>query len=136
MMGSIAHFFLGCSEISSMLLVWLDLTRFFPPAGGTMMDQFTGNFAAPIFAVLFIYFRVVRWWPSSWRLYQDMQQYKSIVGKKDNSVYNATTTRPVHLSLALLLALTVPMGILQIYWLGLILQEGMKMLSPPAGAAA
>jgi hypothetical protein len=139
LLGPYSHLFLGCSEISSMLLVWLDLTRYFVPVPGSLLEQAMHNGAAPLFAILFTYFRVIRWWPMAWNMYKDIQMFQSTATyKKDDSSTSpkVTSTQSVYVSLIFLSILTVPMGLLQLYWLGLIAHEATKILAPPAGAVA
>ena len=115
-------FFLGISELSSVFLVFVDLARYFPPIPGTWFDQLVMKIAAPGFVVCFLVYRVLYWWPVSWKLFQDVY---AVTVKSDM----AEKFRPGHSwVLYLYLALNLPLGLLQVYWLGIILQEVQTVL--------
>lgn len=115
-------FFLGISELSSVFLVFVDLARYFPPIPGTFYDQVILRIAAPGFVVCFVVYRVLYWWPVSWQLFQDVYA----VTIQSNA---AEKLRPGKTwVLYLYLALNLPLGLLQLYWLTIILQEVQRTL--------
>lgn len=105
-----AVFFLGLSEVSSIFLVFVDLSKYFPPVPGTWYDIWVQSVCGPLFVVTFLYFRVVRWWPLSWQLWQDTQR-----------------APPSWLN-RLFVGINLPLGILQLYWSTLILEEVYKVV--------
>jgi TLC domain len=115
-------FFLGLSEVSSLFLVFVDMSRFFPPTQpGSVYDIFIGMFAGPLFVVCFIYYRVIRWWPVSRQLYMDAHhvlssgQAQKLRPGKDWILY-------------VYLGANLPLGILQLYWTTEIFREVQKVL--------
>lgn len=116
-------FFLGISEVSSTFLVFVDLARYFPPVPDTFYDKLIGLFAGPAFVVFFILYRVFYWWPVSWQLYQDVY---TVTVKTDT----AHKLRPGNSwVLYIYLVLNFPLGLLQLYWLTVILEEVGKVLA-------
>jgi len=116
-------FFLGISEVSSIFLVFVDLARYFPPVPGTLFYQLIRLIAGPGFVVSFVLYRVVYWWPVSWQLFQDVY---AVTVKTDT----AQKLRPgQHWVLYIYLALNFPLGLLQVYWLTVIVEEAGKVLS-------
>lgn len=114
-------FFLGITEVSSIFLVFVDLSKYFPPTPGTFYDQFIGLFCGPLFAVTFVYYRVWVWWPESHRLLHDVRAVTRS-GRAHQLRPGATWV------LYLFLALNVPLGLLQLYWTTIIYQEAKKTL--------
>lgn len=115
-------FFLGLTELSSIFLVFVDLSRFFPPRQtGSVYDAFIGMFAGPLFVVCFIYYRVIRWWPVSRQLFSDARhvlssgQAQKLRPGKDWILY-------------VYLGANLPLGILQLYWMTEIFSEVQKVL--------
>ncbi|KAI2510917.1 TLC domain-containing protein [Fragilaria crotonensis] len=105
----ISVFFLGLSEFSSIFLVFVSLAKYFPPAPGSLMDVWVA-ICGPCFALTFTVYRVVLWWKVVSQLWSDA----SYVLKKGLM----HTLRPGKTYvLYLLLALSIPMGLLQLYWL-------------------
>ena len=117
-------FFLGLTEVSSIFLVFVDLSKYFPPISNSFFDKFIGLFCAPLFAVTFIYYRVILWWPESYRLFCDV---KAVVASGQ-----AQKLRPgspaASWVLYLFLACNFPLGLLQLYWVTLIVAEIQKIL--------
>lgn len=114
-------FFLGCSEFSSIFLLFVDVFKFFPPAPGTTLDLVKTVFGG-LFALSFLYYRVLLWWPVSYQLYRDILSVRKS-GK-------AEQLRPgMEWVLLLYLGLNLPLGILQLYWLSIILGEVAKVLA-------
>jgi TLC domain len=121
MMGYYAIFFLGLSEVSSIFLVSLDLSKYFQPSQEelsqpTMLTMYTSHFAGPLFVVSFVYFRVLLWWPISKQMFDDIRNVIRS-GRADQ-------LRPGRkYILYMWIALNLPMGILQLYFLSLIFKE-------------
>jgi hypothetical protein len=109
-------FFLGLSEVSSIPLVFLDLAKYFPPVPDTLFDKWIGIVCGPVFCLCFIYYRVVLWWPESWRLFQDVRAVTA-TGHAEKLRPGATWV------LYLFLFCNIPLGCLQLYWLTLILEQ-------------
>lgn len=116
MLGYYAAFFLGLSEVSSIFLVSLDLSKYFQPLPGTLFEAYISNCAGPLFVVCFIYYRVILWWPVSKQLFDDVRAV--------TASGQAEALRPGRTwILYLWVTLNFPMGLLQLYWLTLILAE-------------
>jgi len=114
-------FFLGITEVSSIFLVFVDLARYFPPVPGSAFDTSVGLFFAPLFAATFLYYRVVLWWPESYRLWSDVRHVVRI-GRAGQLRPGASWV------LYLFLALNLPLGLMQLYWSSMILAEVKKTL--------
>lgn len=115
-------FFLGLSEVSTMFLAWIDLSTFFPPIPGSAFDLLIQT-VGPCFVLSFILFRVILWWPISIRLFRDAQTVWS-TGKLEQLRPGQSWV------LWVFLASNLPLGMLQLYWLGIILVEVQKTLLP------
>lgn len=112
MMGYYAVFFLGLSEVSSIFLVTTDAARFFE--NGISLDRVVEPISGPMFALTFVYFRVIRWWPTSKQLFDDVNSVKE----------SAEWLRPGRTwILYMWLVFNLPMGLLQLYWTILIYEE-------------
>jgi hypothetical protein len=116
MLGYYATFFLGCSEVSSMFLVFLDMSKYFAATEASLLTLLVERLAAPLFVVTFVYYRVLLWWPMSYRLFCDVQE---VVKSGRAQRLRPGRTWVMYLQLAL----DLPMGLLQFYWLTLIAQE-------------
>ena len=114
-------FYLGLSEVSSIFLVFVDLSKYFPPVPGSLYDQFVG-ICGPAFVVCFTVYRVIMWWPVSLQLFRDA--YEVLQSGQ------ASKLRPgKEWVLLVFLGLNIPLGILQLYWFGIILEEVKKVMS-------
>lgn len=114
-------FFVGLTEVSSIFLVVVDLAQYFPPEKGSAFDLLVGVVCGPLFAICFVYYRVFLWWPISWRLFRD-----AWVVMKSGQV---SELRPgKEWVLVLFLIMNLPLGILQLYWLTIILDEAQKIV--------
>jgi len=115
-------FFLGLSEVSSIFLIFVGLAKYFPPEPGTMYNYFVAWLWGPAFAVTFTYYRVILWWPISYQLFQDV---RAVIRSEQ-----AAKLRPGKAwVLYIFLALNLPLGILQLYWVTLILDGAKKILT-------
>jgi hypothetical protein len=122
MLGYYALFFLGMSEVSSMFLVLLDMSKYFAPSPNTLASFIVETIAGPMFVLTFIYYRVVLWWKVSLAFYKDVESVTSS-GRAEQLRPGRTWV------LYMLLLLMVPMGLLQLYWLKLIGQEVKAVLT-------
>lgn len=110
--------FLALSEVSSLPLVLISMGKYFPS-----YFEFVKPVAEPLFAVLFVYYRIYVWNKISWLLWKD-----SIVvlgdGKKLANDYRPGKSFVLYV----ILSLDVVLGLLQLFWFTFILAEVMKML--------
>lgn len=114
-------FFVGLSEVSSMFLVFVDLAKFFPPVPGSAFDMWVG-LCGPCFVVTFFIYRVLLWWKVLYQLWSDT----AYVLKKGL----AEKLRPGKAYvLYLFMTVSIPMGLLQLYWFHIIVNEVIKVLS-------
>lgn len=119
-----AIFFVGLSEVSSMFLVFVDIAKFFPPIPGSPFDAWVG-LCGPCFVVTFFIYRVLLWWKFLYQLWSDV----SYVLKRGL----AEKLRPGKAYvLYLFVAVGIPMGLLQLYWFQIIVNEVIKVLSSEA----
>jgi len=96
--------------------VSLDINKYFELQPGTLLQQFLQHITGPLFVVTFIYYRVILWWPCSMQLLKDVREVTS-TGK-------AAEVRPGRTwILYMWLTLNFPLGLLQLYWLTLIVEE-------------
>ena len=104
------------------ILLSRNTATYFPPTPDSWFGTFIESVAGPGFVVTFIWYRVVQWWPMSIQLFRD--------------VYHVVTTgvlqkvRPGQAwVLYIFLASNLPLGLLQLYWLTIILGEVQKTLT-------
>ena len=115
-------FFLGLSEVSTFFLVWIDLATYFPAPQGSTFAMLLEVVAGPGFVVTFIWYRVLQWWPMSIQLFRDARAIVSS-GKLEQLRPGQSWV------LYVFLASNLPLGLLQLYWLTIILGEVQKTLS-------
>lgn len=113
-------FYAGCSEFSSIFLVWADLNEFFPIKEGSPLDVFVFG-CGVLFAVTFFHFRVVGWIRHSLPLWNDVLDLTR-TGKVEQ--YRPGKARFLYL----FLSLDVLLGALQLYWFGEIAQKVVEAL--------
>jgi len=116
-------FFLGLTEVSSIFLVFLDLSKYYPPRTGGIFDIVV-TICGPSFVFTFIYYRVILWWPESFRLLKDVVEVIRS-GRAEKLRPGASWVLFVFLSL------NFPLGLLQLYWVSIIAEEVNKSLQPP-----
>jgi hypothetical protein len=114
-------FYLGCSEISTIPLVAVDLAKFFPPLPGTKYDFLVGAICGPLFAVTFTYYRIISWWTVSFQMFRD------IFHVMRNGMADKLRPGRNHV-LYVMMALNVLLGALQLYWFSIILEEAAKVV--------
>eukprot|EP00980_Cylindrotheca_fusiformis_P016805 scaffold5064_cov121-Cylindrotheca_fusiformis.AAC.19 len=114
-------FYGGCSEFSSIFLVWADADQFFPPAEGSVYEAFI-LFCKGMFALTFFIYRVYGWIRHSFPLWVDVLHV--------TRTGSAEKHRPGKSGfLYLFLALDVSLGALQLFWAGQILEKIVSMMS-------
>lgn len=114
-------FFLGCSEISSIFLVFVDFSRYFPPIEGTLYHTFV-ELCKPLFAITFFYYRVLLWTKVSYEFWTDCA--KSL-GSGSHDRYRPGKRYVCYYFLGINIVLTL----MQFYWFGLILQEALILFN-------
>ncbi|CAJ1954660.1 unnamed protein product [Cylindrotheca closterium] len=113
-------FYAGCSEFSSIFLVWADLKDFIPVKEGSPLDTFIFACGA-LFSITFFCFRIIGWIGYSFPLWKDV-----IHVTKTGS---AAKHRPgKERFLYFFLTLDVMLGVLQLYWFREIVQMTMGAL--------
>ena len=122
MLSYYALFFMGISEVSSIWLVSLDIAKYFVLPPGSLWQLFFQHVTGPLFMGTFIFYRIILWWPCSFQLLRDVQEVVS-TGK----AVEARGAGRVWI-LYLWLALNFPLGLLQLYWLTLILEEAKNVV--------
>ena len=114
-------FFLGLTEVSSFFLVFVDLSKYYPPLDGSWFDVWVNGICGPSFAVTFFYYRVILWWPESIRLFRDVSEVVRTGQVQKLRPGKAWV-------LYLFLVLNLPLGLLQLYWSTIIIAEAKKVL--------
>lgn len=110
-----AVFFLALSEVSSIPLVIMSLTKYYPPTPGSTMAVIAG-IAPALFAITFTYYRVILWIKVSRQLWSDAHHVLS-TGKAEQ--YRPGKSYCLYLILMINALLTV----LQLYWFALIITK-------------
>lgn len=114
-------FYGGCSEFSSIFLVWADADQFFPPTEGSAYEFFI-LFCKGMFALTFFIYRVYGWIRHSFPLWSDVLHV--------TRSGSAEQHRPGKSSfLYLFLGLDVSLGALQLFWAVQILQKVIETVS-------
>lgn len=102
----------------------MDLARYFPPEPETIYASVVAV-SGPLFALSFAFYRVVLWWQVSLLLWKDCYHVVS-KGVSDK-------LRPgKNFVLYIFLLLNLPLGVLQLYWFTIILEEVRKLLAGEA----
>ncbi len=114
-------FFLGCSEISTIPLLFIDLAGFFPPQPGTVYDFLVNGICGPLFAVTFTTYRVVLWWIVG------IQMFRDIFAVMNNGMAKKLRPGRNHV-LYVMMVLNLLLTGLQLYWFQIILAEAAKVL--------
>lgn len=106
--------------MSSIFLVCIDLSKYFPPVKSFLFDLFVG-ICGPLFVATFFYYRVLLWWMVSSLLWSDaLHVIKSGV---------AENLRPgKSFVLYIFLTINIILGVLQLYWFGIIMVETAKVI--------
>lgn len=119
------YFFLGLSEVSTFFLVWMDLANYFPAPDGSTFAMLLETVAGPGFVVTFIGYRVLQWWPVSLQLFRDA---RAVVSSGTLDLLRPGQSWVLYV----FLLSNLPLGLLQLYWLTIILGEVQETLSGEA----
>jgi hypothetical protein len=141
--GYYSIYYGGCSELSSIFLVWTDVTDMFPMVGSSSSSTTTTTAAMVVgsivqvskvlFVITFIYYRVIGWifqvgiplWKDTWHV------QTTLAMKKSSSTTTITTkSSNVQWLLSTFLGLSVVLGALQVYWFVEILHNVQQALVP------
>ena len=109
-----AVYFGGCSEVSSIFLVFADMDELVPPTSGSTYEQCI-LLCKTLFALSFTYYRVVKWWIVSVQMWSDsLLVLRTGSGEKQ---------RPgKSFFLYVFLALNALLGMMQLFWFAQILE--------------
>jgi hypothetical protein len=103
-----AIFFGGCSEISTIFLVFCDFNEYFPASRGSIWGNFIFLCQAG-FTLSFLYYRVIFWWVESIQIWKDVQY-----------IHNkrlAEQFRPgKEWCIFVFVGMSIVLGMLQLYW--------------------
>mmetsp|Transcript_16306 Transcript_16306/g.22991 ORF Transcript_16306/g.22991 Transcript_16306/m.22991 type:complete len:301 (+) Transcript_16306:219-1121(+) len=117
-----AIYFGGVSEFSTIFLVFADFDVYFPP-GNPQSTYATFIFICQgLFLLTFVMYRIIGWWYVGSQLWKDAAyviQHKLIDQYRPGKSY----------FIYIFTTLSVLMGILQLYWLGQVLQKVAEILS-------
>jgi hypothetical protein len=120
-------FYLGCSEISTIPLIAIDLAKFFPPLPDTRYDFLVNAISGPLFAITFTYYRVILWWQVGFQMFRDIFHIlKNGEAREQRPGRNHV--------LYVMMVLNFLLGLLQLYWFRTILMEAMKVLGLESSA--
>jgi hypothetical protein len=119
-----AMFYFALSEVSSIPLVVLSLSKYYPPQEGSLLEMLKG-LAEPLFAITFSYYRVFLWTQITYKLWQD-GIYVIRMKLVDSYRPGKTWTLYVILFSALILSF------MQFYWFTLVLSAVMATLTGSA----
>lgn len=116
-----AVYFLGCTEFSSIFLVFIDLAKFCPPTLGSPLRMVVA-LCGPLFAISFFAYRVFLWWKVSFLLWSDC--FKVI----NNGMAEKLRPGKTYI-LYIYLVSNILLGGLQLYWSHIILYEVLKLFT-------
>lgn len=119
-----AAFFLGMSELSSIPLVLMTLSNYFPPPSTSVLRTTISAVAPLLFALSFGYFRVYRWLKVSYSLWKDCRYALTELkgGRKGEGISVSESFRPGQdWILYSTLGINFLLSGLQLYWFGIIL---------------
>jgi hypothetical protein len=109
-------YFLGIVEVSSIFLLFVDLAKYFPPHPDSLLEKSLKAVIGPAFVITFFVYRVIVWWKVSFQLWSDALHVLR-TGKSHKYRNGKSYVLYVYLISNVLL------GILQLYWLSLIIVE-------------
>jgi hypothetical protein len=102
--------------------VWVDVAKFFPPLPNhTWFNFIIGVIAEPLFAVTFIFYRIIMWWQVSYQMWMDIRHVLN------NGMAEKLRPGRNHV-LYVMLVSNALLGCLQLYWCTIILEEAQKVL--------
>lgn len=113
-------FYLALSEVSSLPLLVMSISKYFPPAQGSLF-AIAQDLSGPTFAVTFTYYRVYLWLKTTKQLWKDVYYCLS------TGVSNKF--RPgLDFCLYLILICCALLSFLQLYWFKLIVMEVLRAI--------
>jgi hypothetical protein len=116
-----AIFYFALSEVSSIPLVVLSLSKYYPPQEGSFFEILKG-LAEPLFAVTFSYYRVFLWTKVTYNLWKDVSY---VIKMKLVDSYRPGKTWTLYVILVTALILTF----MQFYWFTLVLSAVIATLT-------
>jgi hypothetical protein len=112
-------FYLALSEVSSLPLLMMSISKYFPPVPGSF-HEVLNDLAGPAFAVTFTYYRVYLWIKMTRQLWSDGVY---VISKGLSDQY-----RPgKNFCLYLILLVCTLLSCLQLFWFTLIIREVLKV---------
>jgi hypothetical protein len=114
-----ANFFGGCSELSTLFLVFCDLDVYFPAAMNHGASSIWPTFILLCqggFVITFLAYRVVGWWMVSAQLWSDAFVVLKGPNKDKDEDKTPAYGKSKLLFLYMFLAMDVALGLLQVYW--------------------
>jgi len=100
-----ALFFGGCSEISSIFLVFCDFDVYFPADNNGPAWKAFITLNQAMFTLLFLGYRVIGWWVVSYQLWKDVFSVDKKLASKGKAWF-----------LNIFLFMDLTLGLLQLYW--------------------
>jgi TLC domain. len=113
-------FYLALSEVSSLPLLVMSISKYFPPTSGSF-HEILNDLAGPAFAVTFTYYRVYLWIKMTSQLWSDGVY---VLSKKLSDQYRPGKNACLYL---ILLVCTL-LSCLQLFWFTLIIREVLKLV--------
>jgi len=114
-------FFSGMSEVSTIFLAIIDASQYFPPSPGSFFSLLV-TICQPLFVVTFVYYRVYLWWKMTYNFLNDL---KYVISDGQVAKFGPGCTLGLYFEAVISLVL----GFLQIYWLGIILQKVVELFT-------
>mmetsp|Transcript_26320 Transcript_26320/g.40773 ORF Transcript_26320/g.40773 Transcript_26320/m.40773 type:complete len:285 (-) Transcript_26320:243-1097(-) len=112
-------FYLGCSEISSIFLVFVTGAKYFPPVQNSTYQMWV-ELCKVLFAITFFWYRVILWLQVSSNFWKDVLGSLGRDGSQEK-------LRPGKAYIAYyFLAINIVLTMLQLFWFGKIMKEALK----------
>ena len=108
--------------MSSIFLLFIDLAKYFPPRADSFEEKMLNSIIGPAFVVAFFLYRVLQWMRVSLQLWKDAYHVLQ-TGKSQR--YRKGQNYVIYIYLIS----NVALGVLQLYWFGIILAEVKKLFS-------
>lgn len=116
-----AMFYFALSEVSSIPLVVLSLSKYYPPQEGSFFEMLKG-LAEPLFAVTFSYYRVFLWTQVTYNLWKDVSH---VINMKLVDSYRPGKTWTLYV----ILVTAGLLSFMQFYWFTLVLSAVISSLT-------
>jgi len=113
-------FYLALSEVSSLPLLMMSISKYFPPAPGSI-HEILNDLAGPAFAITFTYYRVYLWIKMTRQLLSDGLYVRS---KGLSDQYRSGK----NVGLYLVMIVCTLLSCLQLFWFTLIIREVLKVV--------